>query len=776
MARKPSLGSGATPGKLPSNVRPLAYRIDIVPDLDALASTPFGKEVDFKGRAEVEIEVLQPTETLTINANVLVFESAELDGERAIEICVHTKEEIVRLRFPRRLTTGPHKLTVAYAGKIITAPAGLFYSEYVKDPRSPPRRMLITQFEATDARRMFPAWDEPGFKATFALSIVLPREFRAVSNMPILREDDLPGLATKRTTFATTPKMSSYLAVLFASESGHVRQTVEDVDVGVITTPPRRAGQGRYALEQMTRILPYYNQYFGVPYPLPKLDLIAIPNFSATAMENWGGITYIDYSLLFDDANSGQATRELIFEVVAHEVAHQWFGNLVTMAWWEDLWLNEGFATWMQKKASDHLNPGWHIWLRAGDEKENVMAQDALRTAHSIQQKIADESEIDSAFDDITYRKGGAVIRMIEDYIGADSFQAGIRDYIREHAYGNAATADLWAALEKASGKELGKIAGSFVEQPGIPLIKVEAADVGGKPALRLTQERFTLNDPNAANNVWQVPVRIGRRDDAESQLIVVGDEPKTLALEGDGLMKANIGNLGYYRVQYAAAILQRLTAAYQGFNEADRVNLLADSWAMVQAGRAAAASYLDFTKQLSIEMDLAVWTSAVGTLREIDDLQRGEPGRDAFRAFACGLLRPVLANLGWEPKPGEESAAPLNALLRSLLIKAHGRFGSRDVIDEARRRFPTLQDQHKELREPIATVVGYVADAAIFNRLRQLGNEAPDTETKLRYYYALAGAGTAELIDKTVSIALTDELPSGRIDRFLVVAAHASA
>lgn len=770
----PAPRHGSISVRLPDTIRPLAYRIEIVPDVDKLVSGPSGAEIDFRGSEEVTIEVEVPTDTVTVKAAGIAFTSVTVDGTPAAEIRSDGEADETFFRFASALTTGLHTLSITYGGKISTRPMGIFYSEYDRD-HEPGRkeRMLITQFEDTDARRMFPGWDQPAFKATFALSIVVPPSFKVSSNMPIAGEETGPG--NKKVTFARSPKMSTYLAALIASESGQVRETFEGVDVGVIATPPQQAPKGRYALAQTGRILPYFNRYFGIPYPLPKLDLIAVPNFAFTAMENWGAITYIDYSLLFDESNSTQEIREGIFETVAHEVSHQWFGDLVTMIWWEDLWLNEGFATWMQKKISTDLNADWRIWHRAGNDKDAVIAQDALRTAHPIKQKIDDERQIGGAFDDITYRKGGAVIRMMEDFVGAHVFRAGIRDYIQAHAYANATTADLWSALDRASGEPVGDIVGSFVASPGVPLIKVSESCTDNRTTVVLTQDRFTLGRVAGDKPTWTVPVRLGRPGDDTPRLSLVGAAGQKEVFDGcDEPVKANAGNVGYYRVQYDGATLSSLIGAYRKLAPEDRLSLVADTWGMVETGLANFSSYVDLLGQMDGETDLAVWNSVVGALRMIDDLERGEPGRTAFRACARRLLQPVLAQLGVDPKPGEP--APLTPLTRALMIKTLGRFDDAQVVKEARARFaqdPTTLD--KELRKPVAEVAAYTADGEMFGRLHQLGRNAPDTETRLKYYYALAGASRPEQLDDMVQIALGDELPSGRVDRFLALAASES-
>ncbi len=755
----------ATPGKLPKTVVPSAYRLDLVPDLDKLT---------FAGTEEIDIIAAKATDTITLNANGLAIQVAKLKGEDGAKAAVtlDEKAQTATFKFPHPLAAGPHTLSIGYSGPITAQPAGLYYNDY--DVAGAHKRMLVTQFEATDARRMFPGWDEPAFKATYTLSVTVPQSFRAISNTPVAHEE--PSGGVKKVTFGTTPKMSSYLVVLVAGELDRINAQAADADIGVDTIAGK-AEQGRYALDAATKILPYYNDYFGVKYPLPKLDLIAIPgNFAAGAMENWGGITYIDNALLFDPKTSSEGTKQAIFSVVAHEMAHQWSGDLVTMAWWDNIWLNEGFASWMNSKAADHFNPSWKVWLRAHAETERAMDSDSRRTTHPIQQAIRDESEADSAFDDITYLKGQAFLRMLETYLGEDTFRDGMRRYMAAHAYSNSTTADLWAAMEAASGKPVKQIAAAFTEQPGIPLVEVNAACRGGETVATLTQGRFTINDPKAAKLTWQVPVSLGLAGDAP-QSMLLGDKPETVKFAGCGKpVKANMGDVGYYRVQYDPATLKALSADYKQMTAADRVNLLGDVWAMAEAGRETPDRFLDLTKQLNGETELVVWTEVLGSLREIDTLERGSPDRPAFRAYARTLLNPVLERVGWDAKPDD---TPDVVLLRSSLIRTLGRFEDPAVVAEARRRFAAFVADRStlppSLQDAVLSVVGYGADKTIYDQLHELGRKADSTETLLRYYSALAGAHDPALIAETVGITETDEITAGRVNRFIAGAASSS-
>ena len=439
-----------TPGKLPKNVVPTDYSIRIVPNIDKFA---------FTGAETVKVKVRSSVHQLVLNALELEIVDASLDGKALPKstIKIDKEKELLTLALPSELPPGDHTLALSFSGKINQQGQGLFYVRYQEQGSGVQKIMLGTQFEATDARRFFPCWDEPAFRARFQLTAVVPENWLAVSNMPIASEKKIAG--GKEVRFAATPPMSSYLNVFVAGELDLIESRIGPTQIRVIVTKGK-AELGRYALEVTAQILQYYNEYFGVPYPLPKLDQIALPGGFGGAMENWGGITYFESALLFDPKNSSAETKQNIYEVLAHEMAHQWFGDLVTMAWWDNLWLNEGFASWMGTKCTAHFNPQWEVWLRrnlprdptrrVGITKEQAMEGDARSTTHPIQQPIATEAEANSAFDDITYKKGQSFLRMLESFLGDDVFRDGIRRYIAAHQYSNSTTADLWNALSEA--------------------------------------------------------------------------------------------------------------------------------------------------------------------------------------------------------------------------------------------------------------------------------------------------------------------------------------
>jgi aminopeptidase N len=737
-----------TPGLLPKTVVPLHYAVELKPDLAAAT---------FAGQVMIDIEVHEPTAEIILNALDLRLETATV-AEQSAQITQDVAAQIATLRLAQPLPAGTHTLRIAYAGRINSYGRGLFYVDYpVEGGR---KRMLATHFEPSDARRLIPSWDEPAFKATFAATVTVPDAFLAVSNMPAARESAAgPGL--KRVEFAATPRMSSYLFVLAAGELEQLSGDADGTTISVVTTLGKRE-QGRYALDSAIKLLRYYNDYFGVRYPLPKLDLIAVPGGMSGAMENWGGIVFFESRLLFDPRWSPNVARRWIFSILAHEIAHQWFGNLVTMGWWDDLWLNEGFASWMDPKATQVLNPAWPVWLDIAGGTQWAMKQDARPTTHAIQHPVRDQSEVLSAFDSITYTKGRAIIRQLEAYLGENAFRTGIRQYMQTRAYGNATTADLWNALQAASGKPVAEIAAGFTEQPGLPLIVSEASCVGGETRLALRQERLSLRDPVMHSEQWSVPIAYRAVGAAAAESLLLRDKSTTLAVAGCGRpIKLNSGDVGYYRVQCDDATMAALTQAFAQLPREDRANLLADTWALVEAARVAPERFMALAEAAGPGDDRAVWEQAIRTYTYLDFLERGRPTRPALQAYLRGRLRPVFERLGWDRKQGE----PIDdGLLRTRIIRVLGELGDEGVLAEARRRFATFQKDpaslRPALRDPVFRLAGRDADRATYDALLALARKATNTEERSRYYTALAGARDPALAQETLRIALSDELP----------------
>jgi aminopeptidase N len=762
-AAEPTFAFDATPGKLPKTVVPVHYVLDLKPDLDKLT---------FTGSETVDINVAAPTERLVLNAVDLAVSRAVIDNDAmATQIALDAGEETVTLTFARPIAPGWHQLALGFTGRINRFARGLFMVDYPTGEGR--KRMISTQLEPTDARRIFPSWDEPAFKANFTLTVTVPEKFMAVSNMPVEREEGASD-GTKRVAFQPTPQMSSYLFVLTAGELERTTVEAAGVTIGVVTTKGKGA-QTRFALDSASELLRYYNAYFGVRYPLPKLDLIAVPGGFGGAMENWGGITFFESRLLFDPTKNSDESKRGIFSILAHEMAHQWFGDLVTMAWWDNLWLNEGFASWMQAKAAEYLHPDWQTWLNSVGAKQGAMAEDARRTSHPIQHMIANESEAMAAFDGITYNKGQAFIRMLESYLGERTFAVGIAAYMRQHAYSSATTADLWNALAAASGKPVAAIASAYTEQAGVPLVVAQASCTGDTQRIMLRQERFTIHDPDPKAQHWQVPVVLGTvRAGTGEKLLLDGAAEIAVGQCGEPV-KVNLGDVGYYRVQYEGALAAALANSIGEMLPADRVNLLADTWALVEASRARPATFFDIVDRLGGDDSRLVWDQVMRALSRIDHLEWGRPGRDAFHAYARSMLRPVFDRLSFDAVAGEPQD---HTILRPRLISMLGSFGDEAILAEANRRFAAyLKDPaslRPDLRGTVTHLVGLAADRATYDMLLGLARKTTDTNERVRYYSAAASALDPALAQETLSIALTDELPSTLVGTLISTVASA--
>jgi aminopeptidase N len=748
-AAEPVFSFAATPGTLPKTVTPVHYTLDLTPDLEKLT---------FSGAELVDIDVAAPTARLVLNALDLTIESAAVDGEVAAEIAPHGETQTVTFDFPHPITAGRHQLRVAFAGRINPFAHGLFYVDYpAADGR---KRMISTQLEPADARRIFPGWDEPVFKARITLTVTVPQAFLAVSNMPVATEAPA-GDGRKRVTFHPTPRMSSYLFVLAAGDLERVTTDVDGVTIGVVATRGKLV-HGRYALETAGGLLRYFNGYFGTAYPLPKLDLIAVPGGFGGAMENWGGIAFFESSLLFDPAATADDERRGIFSIIAHEMAHQWFGDLVTMAWWDNIWLNEGFASWMEAKAAEALHPEWRTWLNSGGRRQTVMNEDARPTTHPIQQPVADESDALAAFDGITYTKGQAVIRMLENYVGEDAFRAGIRAYMAKHAYGNTTTADLWGALQAASGRPVTAIASGFTEQGGVPLVVAQTSCVEGGQRVTLYQERFTIHDPAPKAQHWQVPVAHGTIDGKAGETVLLDGDTAFAAGRCGDPVKLNFGEVGYYRVRYDSVMQAALTEAVDRLAPADRANFLGDTWALVEGGRLAPAAFFELVDRLAGDDNRAVTNQIIDALNRIDHLLWDQPERAAFHAFGRRVLRPLFDRLGWDAAPREPADI---APLRTRLLTVLGTFGDTAITAEARRRFAGFVRDPASLptalRETVANLAGLTAGRTTYDVLLRLARGTTSTDERERYYTAAAFARDPALARETLALTLTDELPT---------------
>ncbi len=660
--------------------------------------------------------------------------------------------------FGKPLTPGKYKLAVSYAGIINSQANGLFALDYTNN-EGQAKRALFTQFEAPDARRFVPSFDEPSYKATFDLSAVVPTGLMAVGNMPVKSSTDLGGGKT-RVTFGTSPKMSSYLLFFGLGELDRATKMAGSTEVGVITGKGN-TGKAQLALDASAAILPYYNDYFGVPYPLPKLDNVAGPGQSQffSAMENWGAIFTFERALLVDPRFTSEATKRRIYETVAHEMAHQWFGDLVTMAWWDDLWLNEGFASWMATKVTDRLQPEWEMLLTRVDGREAAMNLDALATTHPVVQKITTVDQVNQAFDAITYQKGEAVITMLEGYAGEDAWKAGIQAYMKAHAYGNTVTDDLWKAVEGAGAKGLVSIAHDFTSQPGIPLVRVDSAQCkGGQTILTLSQGEFSRDQKDKTPLKWNVPVKAQAVGGEAQRLILQGQGQVTLP--GCGAYVVNAGQTGYYRSLYPQANVTALAKDFTKLASIDQTGLLADNFALGLGGYQPIGLAMDLVDAVPASATPAVLAEVPGYLSSAYSmLESDKAAQGRVVAYSSRKLSPLLSSIGYDPKPGEGPQVPV---LRQALVSTLGDMGDKAVVAEANRRFAALATNSQALdgplRETWLAIIAKNADQATWDRLRAMAKGAKSDLEKSSTYALLGRARDEKLSAQALTLALTDE------------------
>jgi aminopeptidase N len=742
-----------TPGKLPKDVIPLLYDAYLVPDV---------KADTFRGQQRVEIEVLRPTSRIVLNAANLQIEGAALLGggmaERALTPILDDKQETLAFELGAPLAPGRYTLALRFSGRINREGRGLFQVGYKAGGAE--KKLIATTMEPSDARRMLPTWDEPAFRARFKLTVDVPASFKAYSNTPVEKQEKLAD-GMQRISFAPTPKMPSYLVVLVAGELERVSARQDGVEIGVVTTAGK-LGSTAFPLQATKDLLRYYNNYFGVPYPLAKLDQIAIPGGFNGAMENWGGIVYNESTLLYDPVKSPESVKKHTFEVNAHEVAHQWFGNLVTMAWWDNLWLNEGFASWMAAKATEHFHPEWRPWLDGIAEREGVFNLDARKTTHPIQTRIDNEEQAAGAFDSITYVKGQGFLRMLEAYVGEDQFRKGIRAYMVRHQYSNTTTADLWAAIEKASGKPVARLAADWTTQPGYPLISVSQACVDGKRQVTLAQEQFRLDEPAPENRLWAVPLQVGTVDGRAWYTLLANRSTTFTQGSCAGTLVVDPHSTGFFRIQYDRASFDALAGNAARLPDPTRLKLLTDTWSLVTAGRMQLDAYIGLVAQYGDEPRLAVWESILSNLDTLDKLARGEPERPLIRRFVINFVQPRFAKLGWEPKAGD---SPEERQLRALLAGALARAGDERAIREARQRFARYQADpasiSPEMLDFVVNTVGRYADGATYAALGKQVAAARTDEERNRFGAAMTLVQDPALAASALNMAVSPEIPA---------------
>ena len=743
--------------RLPYTVAPRRYDLRLAPDLAAAT---------FTGEVRITLEVAEGAgDRIVLHAAELTVDRARLerpgrDGED-LAVTLEEVDERLVLRSASSLEAGPAVLELSFAGILNDKLHGFYRSEY-SDEAGTTHVIATTQFEATDARRAFPCFDEPDRKAVFSVTLDVPPGLEGYANGPALEETPLAS-GGRRVRFGDTIPMSTYLVAfvvgpLVATDPVVVRGTL----VRVVHVPGKE-DLTAFALEAAAHALEFFAQWFGIEYPAEKLDLLAIPDFAFGAMENLGCVTFREAVLLVDPARASRLELERVADVISHEIAHMWFGDLVTMRWWNGIWLNEAFATFMELLCVDAFRPDWQRWVSFGMERDVAMATDALHSTRPVEYPVGPPSEAQGMFDVLTYQTGAGVLRMLERYLGAERFRQGIRRYLDAHRLGNTDTADLWAALEEASGEPVGDIMDSWILQGGFPLVLVDPAGEGDDPgAVVLSQEPFSYappEGPSAIGTSWSVPVMARRGEDAEVR-VLLGTTPERLApgeVPAD-VTVVNAGGSGYYRVRYAEAQRRALARALPTLGRLERFNLVGDTWAAVVAGRSELGDLLELAEALGDERDPAVWGQVSGPLSFLDHAV-DDGARPALASYTRALLAPVLGDLGWAARAGEDSRIPT---LRAQVVAALGTVGQDGAVRaEARRRLVAAGGGEEAVApDLVAAVLGVVAASGGEDDYEDFlaHYRAPSTpQEELRYLYALTAFPDPALAARTFALARTE-------------------
>jgi aminopeptidase N len=734
--------------RLPAGVVPEHYTLKVTPDL---------AQATFAGEVAIDVRLTQPTSRIALNAAEITFQETAIEAggqTQTATVTVDDKTEIATLTVGTAIPAGAARVRIKYAGTLNDQLRGFYLS------KANNRRYAVTQLEATDARRMFPSFDEPAMKATFDLTAVIDAGDHAISNGTVV--SDTPGPAGKHTiVFSRTPKMSSYLLALVVGDFQCVSGTGDGIPVRVCATPDKVALTGE-ALKDAERLLVYYNKYFSIRYPYEKLDIVAVPDFSAGAMENTAAIFYRETYLLVDPKSMSVAAAKNVYGVLAHEMAHQWFGDLVTMAWWDDLWLNEGFATWMATKPAKVDHPEWRADLFEVQQNLDAMNVDALASTRAVHAKADTPAAINEQFDALAYQKGGAVLRMVESFVGEEPFRRGVNAYLEKFKYANASAADFWNTIAQTTGKPVDGIMASFVNQPGVPVVSVATECQGSQTKIDASQARYHLPEQRVPQATWQIPVCV--RAAAASASVacpVLASSRQTLDYPACApALVANAGGAGYYRTAYAPAALKRVLDNIDAIGAPERVMVASDSWALVRSDAYDAGVPLDVAQALANDPTSSVIqtvATAVGALDEV----ASEEVKPAYRAWVVRTFKPALERIGWTARKGEsDDTAELRGALFGLVADvghdADGRARARALV---LRYLDAPASVDANLIDRAIRIAAAEGDAALYDKVQAAWAKARAPEDRDRLLLALGRFRDPALIRRTIDLALSDKV-----------------
>ena len=731
--------------------------MDITPKNYELIFEPDLSKFTFGGKETITINSKKPTNLISLDcAEIKIHKCIVTQDGNKISSKTKTDEKTEKLKiYLNKKIKGDAKIYLEFQGILNDRLLGFYRSQYRQGSKT--KYLATTQFEAADARRAFPCWDEPEAKATFDISIIADNKFSAISNMPIKSKTKMKNKTLYK--FSRTPIMSTYLIYLGVGEFEYLKGKIGKIQIRLVTTKGNKS-KGKYSLKLGKKLLQSYEKYFGIKYPLPKLDLIAVPDFAAGAMENWGAITFRETILLYDPNTSSTRTKQFIAEVISHEIAHQWFGNLVTMKWWNDLWLNESFATFMATKFVDKFYPEWDLWNQFVEDAMNVaMGLDSLKTTHPIDVKVNSPAEIREIFDAISYDKGGCILRMLESFVGEPNFRKGLKNYLKEFKYNNAKGQDLWDAIGKASGMPVSKMVNSWLKQPGFPLVEIKQDGQN----LRLKQSRFLLEfDKKHSKGRWEIPLSIGISDKVTTKLF----SKKSMSIKIPKSMGfvANSGRKGFYRVKYDEGILLdlKMLVDQKKIPPIDRWAIQNDLYSLCVAGDEKVRNYLDFSDAYFEEDSYLASVNVAHNLSSLYFRTFDQKFSDEIKEYSMNYFRKILFNLGWVPRKEDKHT---DALLRSFAISTLGKMDDEEVADQCQKRFEKFLKSPKSLSpdlvEPICSVVAWNGNSKTHSQFVKLYKEAKTMEEKLRFLGAMCGFKDAKLLKKSLDFSQTPEVRS---------------
>ncbi len=742
--------------RLPENARPENYKLTFTPDLE---------QAKFEGDETISLRLLQPSSEIALNAVDIDFHDVTITNggtTQKAKVTPEKEKEMVVLSVEKPLAAGPATVRITYSGILNDEMRGLYLG---KDDHG--RKYAASQFEATDARRAFPSFDEPDYKATFDITAVVDKGLVAISNQKTV--SDTPGPGDKHSVrFATTAKMSSYLAALVVGNFEYIEGESDGIPIRVYSTPGKKE-MGTFALDVASHVLKYYDHYFGIKYPYGKLDLIGLPDFSAGAMENTGCITFREVILLIDEKQGSIGLKKEIASVIAHEMAHQWFGDLVTMKWWDDIWLNEGFATWMSSKPIQSWKPEWNFNLDDVSETAGTLNVDSLANTRPIHQAAETPAEIQELFDGIAYGKAAAVLRMLESYLGEETFRVGVNAYLQQHQYANATADDFWDAQAKTSKKPVDKIMPTWVKQAGVPILNVKAQCSGNSTNVTLTQRRYYYDRAKfeaPSDQLWQIPVCLrGSASGKGAKCELMTKKEESLSLPGCSTwVLTNAGATGYYRTAFPAAAVRGLaTDAETKLSPAERISVENDIWASVRVGRQPVGDYLAFAQGLQPDRNRAVVEDLLGGLHFIGQYLVSDGDRDEYRNWLRQYLSPTMKDVGYEPKPGESDE---QRALRSRLFDALG-YDARDpeTLEEARKiADKALADPasvDSEMAGGAFALAALNGDSMFYDRVMAATKSPKSPELYYTYLFTLPRFSDPKLLQRTLEFAISPDVRS---------------